>query len=411
MKNLLYCVFREAEEKRGQEPFAVHGLPGGRACIPARGMMSVCKYAHPTPFLLPAGVDGGAVRMLAEQGLAAAVSAVPEREESATVGSRPVATAGTSLAGQASRGTFAPTIPRAMAFARVVEALHAAGTVLPMRYGCLLDAPDEVMELLRRRRGEFLASLDRLEGCAEMGIRVLLPEVEAEKGTGPFCRNGLVGAGPCACPSPATSKGAGTGTRPYARGLSPFPLRGSAGEGSGRGYLGSRRTHYATTDSRRQQAAATAESIRSAFSGLSVQFRWEPPALQAKRVLSLHFLIRRESVADFRRVFSQFQEQAPIEAEKGTGPFCRNCPAGASHKRGLSPFPLKVMLTGPWPPYHFAASDEPTLRCGGRPSDGLPLPAMGAAGVVPPQTCGVASIEGPGGHRLFVRAAADGQKP
>jgi hypothetical protein len=187
--------------------------------------------------------------------------------------------------------------------------------------------------------------------------------------------------------------------------------RGSAGEGSGRGYLGSRRTHYATTDSRRQQAAATAESIRSAFSGLSVQFRWEPPALQAKRVLSLHFLIRRESVADFRRVFSQFQEQAPIEAEKGTGPFCRNCPAGASHKRGLSPFPLKVMLTGPWPPYHFAASDEPTLRCGGRPSDGLPLPAMGAAGVVPPQTCGVASIEGPGGHRLFVRAAADGQKP
>jgi polysaccharide deacetylase family protein (PEP-CTERM system associated) len=47
---------------------------------------------------------------------------------------------------------------------------------------------------------------------------------EVERGTGTFCRNGLVGAGPCACPSPATSKGAGTGTRPYAGCLPPFPL-------------------------------------------------------------------------------------------------------------------------------------------------------------------------------------------
>ena len=30
--------------------------------------------------------------------------------------------------------------------------------------------------------------------------------------------------------------------------------------------------------------------------------------------------------------------------EKGTDPFCRNGPQGAAHKRGLSPFPFRVLL-------------------------------------------------------------------
>ncbi len=68
----------------------------------------------------------------------------------------------------------APDLAHLQAYAQVVEALHHLDTILPLRYGCMLGAKAELESLLRRNRQAWLAALDEVEGCEEMGLRVLL---------------------------------------------------------------------------------------------------------------------------------------------------------------------------------------------------------------------------------------------
>lgn len=102
--------------------------------------------------LLPVGVDGKKVSLLHEDGLAAAFSLVDDACDT-------------------------PELSRVKAYAAVIEALHRACTVLPMRYGCLLPSETHLAALLRERREEFLARLDEVQGCVEMAIRVLLEPI------------------------------------------------------------------------------------------------------------------------------------------------------------------------------------------------------------------------------------------
>src|SRR5579862_6209603 len=60
-----------------------------------------------------------------------------------------------------------------MAHARVLEGALAEGTVLPMRFGIVMD-PDEVQARLLQAHGDDLrAQLERLAGKVEMSVRVL----------------------------------------------------------------------------------------------------------------------------------------------------------------------------------------------------------------------------------------------
>src|SRR3972149_2057796 len=54
-------------------------------------------------------------------------------------------------------------------------ALHADRAVLPMRYGCLFEEERQVVELLAVHGQQYAAALRGLDGCVEMGGRVLLP--------------------------------------------------------------------------------------------------------------------------------------------------------------------------------------------------------------------------------------------
>ncbi len=222
---------------------------------------------------LPAGPEGSPVALLSEDGLAAVFSVVPDV-------------------------CAAPSVPHVQAYAQVVEALHQMSTILPMRYGCLLETEAQIRELLRVRRADSLAALDELDGCVEMGLRVLPGEADLPA-------------------SPCRSVAA---TDAFA--LSPFHL--------GTGYLAERRARYAAKDSRRQQAAGASERFRRIFAGLFVKCEAEPLFTAAGTLLSLHFLVRREDEERFRAAFRRFQEDSP----------------------------QKVLLTGPWPPYHFAACSK-----------------------------------------------------
>jgi hypothetical protein len=191
------------------------------------------------------GVEGTTVGLVREAGLAAACSAVPD-------------------------ACGVPNVDRAMAYGRVVEALHEAGPVLPLRYGCTLDTEAQVAELLRTRGAEFLASLAGLEACVEMGVRVLLHEPMR-----------LAAQGVCP-PSPAKT---------------------------GLAYLAGRRAHYAEQDGALDESHDLAERARNAFDRLFVQFRSEHSLAAGRRVLSLYFLVRREHEAEFRKAFQGLQDR------------------------------------------------------------------------------------------------------
>ena len=73
------------------------------------------------------------------------------------------------------RADLTPDLPRVRAYERVVSSCHRRGTVVPMRYGCVVEQESQVMEMLSAQGSHYEALLQELEGCVEMGLRVLLP--------------------------------------------------------------------------------------------------------------------------------------------------------------------------------------------------------------------------------------------
>jgi len=208
---------------------------------------------------------------MAEDGLAAAFSLVPET-------------------------CLAPSVPRAAAYANVVQVFHETATVLPFRYGCFLEDAGAVVELLRARRREFRESLDELDGCVEMGVRVLLGD--RDSGT---CRKAV---------------------------RDPNPS-------SGKAYLADRKAHYVRKDGDDEESVATTERVRQAFKDLVVKSEAEASCTDGRRLVSLFFLVPRDNVRRFHMTFRQLQSAG--------------CCAGRS--------PQGMLVTGPWPPYSFACRD------------------------------------------------------
>jgi gas vesicle protein GvpL/GvpF len=64
-----------------------------------------------------------------------------------------------------------------LAHARVLEEAMANGTILPMRFGVLMDGPDDVRRLLLDSHAvELSAQLDRLDGTVELHVRGVYEE-------------------------------------------------------------------------------------------------------------------------------------------------------------------------------------------------------------------------------------------
>ena len=185
-----------------------------------------------------------------------------------------------------------PSASYLLAYARVIEQLHRRGPFLPMRYACLLPSKDALGELLRNRDREFLAMLEDVTGCDEFGLRILAGAPDSPAGTR---------SAPEACISVEQAE-VGPGAR----------------------YLAGRRTCYAQRDARRADAKETAERFLSAFQGLYVSCRRAAPA-DSDSMVSLCFLVRRQSQGRFRKTFRDLQQDISD----------------------------KLLLTGPWPPYHF----------------------------------------------------------
>jgi len=241
---------------------------------------------------LPLAGNGRAVHFVTQPGLAAAISEVPDSD-------------------------VAPTVPRLRTFAAVVEALHEAYTILPMRYGCVLPAEERVMALLRERAAEFMAALDGVEGCAEMSIRAIFDE------------NPVAPSSPQLLVPKCFSFPSSTWEREERR----EPPNASGG----RAYLAARKAYYARQTLSAQAATAVVERAAAVLRGLFVRYvsAYSPFPTVPYNVpmLSLHFLVRRERVEPFREVFRA------LNLSEST----------------------QMLLSGPWPPYHFVQRKEGPL--------------------------------------------------
>jgi len=206
------------------------------------------------------------------------------------------------------RADLTPDLPRVRAYEQVVSSYHRRGTVVPMRYGCVVEQESQVIELLSAQGSHYEALLRELEGCVEMGLRVLLP-------SGPWA---------------AVTPGGPEGCREVAGPHPPDP--GAAADRLGLAYLTARKAHYAHQDRWTKEYRQAADRCQAQFAGLFGKCQTEGPSPRLP-LLSLYFLVPRPAVESFRQAFRQLTESESA----------------------------RLLLSGPWPPYNFVTAGPSLL--------------------------------------------------
>ena len=190
-----------------------------------------------------------------------------------------------------------PDISAILAYETVVESFHCHLTVIPLRYGSRVECPYEAIGLLRKNQDAYRALLHELEGLAEMGIQLLLD-----------------------------NSGAGTESNPWPVPPRSIPLFCA----SGAGYLAAKRQRYLGVDRAALHQRRLVEEVCGSLADFFVRRKEEIPEWSRTQLLSLYFLVPRDSVESFRRAACHLRPQEPV----------------------------KLLLSGPWPPYNFVDSLE-----------------------------------------------------
>jgi hypothetical protein len=201
-----------------------------------------------------------------------------------------------------------------LAFAQVISALHAQCAVLPMRFGSCATSLEILTEMLALRVATFRAALDRIDGSEEMSLRAVwsAPELERKH---PHRQPANHGEADAMANAPSSAGAARSGTLYLAR-------------------LRARYDERKVSDQVRERAV---ETFKSAFAGLFMSYQAEASEDPDEISLSLHFLTQRRDHELFVSAFRQLRDH------------CQT----------------RLLLTGPWPPYHFSAAlstlDGPVL--------------------------------------------------
>jgi len=181
-----------------------------------------------------------------------------------------------------SNADLSPDIPRVLAYQSVIESVHRWGAVIPFRYGSVFEQESQIAGLLEERGRLYAELLRKLDGWVEMGVRVLSQSVE--------------------------------------RGQPFSSLAGVA-------YLATQREHYAQADRICREQERISRQIHRLLVGHFARSKTETSFLGGNRLLSLYFLVHKNSILPFRKAFQRMSR----------------LPAA------------RVLTTGPWPPYNFVS--------------------------------------------------------
>ena len=240
------------------------------------------------------GVDGAAVHLIRHRDLVAVVSPLRSADADET----------------ALRAKL-ETLPELEAIARshhaVVEAVAACSTTLPLRLVTVHHSDERVVEVLRRGYRDLSATLNRLAGRVELGVKVFLDS--------------------------------------SAKLASPTEVTVAPGSSSpGRNYLHHRRQERDQRALARRAAAATASQIDAALTGFAVDRRHHrtqsTPLSSAtgENILNAAYLVEAGRIDVFAREARHLGSENPQ---------------------------VRVEVTGPWAPYSFALRGELVGAIGG----------------------------------------------
>jgi hypothetical protein len=189
--------------------------------------------------------------------------------------------------------------PALQGYANLIADLHGMADLIPMRYGCLLESDDAILRLLHLRHSRLNVLLDRLDGCTELGLRLLLPTPDVNE---------------------AVVEHESGNARP------------------GHTHLAKVRRQFQAEARVVEQAKAVRTTIERSLTGLFRDTFQELGQIEGRQLLSLYYLVPRSTCNDFvealRRAPNPFPE-----------PMMDHC-----------------LVSGPWPPYNFVGVIDNDLR-------------------------------------------------
>ena len=178
--------------------------------------------------------------------------------------------------------TVPPTEDNLWRHEAIVEALMADRTVLPMRFGTVLADEAAVKAALAAHYTDFVASLDRVRGRVELGLRVLWEIADSEWQI------------------------ADSSQRPSAM--------------SGRAYLMARLEEERQRQAWRQRAEALAEEIHAPLDHLAAESTRQV-LITPRLLLTAAYLVERDQVAAFRQKVEALSAAYPKLRFLCTGPW------------------------------------------------------------------------------------------
>ena len=190
----------------------------------------------------------------------------------------------------------------ARAHHRVIDALAQLGPLVPIRLATVYSNDGGVAAMLAERDADFRAALERIRGRTEWGVKAY------------------------AAGRPEPGGAAADAEAPA-----------SAEAGAGAAYLQRRRNQLTAQKNSRRQMLADAETIHAGLSEHAAGARLHPPQApqltgnKALMILNAAYLLDDERGEHFASVVTALAERYPS---------------------------VKLELTGPWPPYSFATSEE-----------------------------------------------------
>ncbi|GAA2632271.1 GvpL/GvpF family gas vesicle protein [Streptomyces axinellae] len=208
----------------------------------------------------------------------------------------------------------------ARAHQAVVDALTGLTCPLPLRLATVYRDEDGVRRALAEGREGFEATLRRLEGRVEWGVKVYASAPESPVATAATAP-ASASAASAAVPAPKGARGSG----------------GRMGPTSGRDYLRRRRHQVTERENALNEAEQLGRSLHSALTAQAEEVRVHPPQnpklsqAPGQNLLNAAYLVPREDSADFVSRVEQLGAHDPT---------------------------VRVELTGPWAPYSFAAADR-----------------------------------------------------
>jgi hypothetical protein len=185
---------------------------------------------------------------------------------------------------------------------QIVAAVAEHGPVIPLRLATVYRDRGRLSSMLSARQPEFAAALGRVTARTEWGVKVF-----------------AAGPGAVGVAQPGTAASEGTG------------------EGPGAAYLRRRRTQLDAGAQTRRAAADSAEAIHATLGALAAAADVrapQAPQLTGRReqmILNGAYLVDNDQSAEFTAAVEQMAN---------------------AHE------PVRVELTGPWPPYSFAYVGE-----------------------------------------------------